>query len=404
MVFDQYFKPGLTSCRGVELKLNTDGMVDMRSVELFRKGKLVHLGNKKQGNGALDEVLKNLSGPVALAITGRGVLVKKTRKLEEVTEGSLQHVFPGFKLEDFYVQNFVSGDDSYLSVIRKETADKLIAGFRKNGIAVLMLGLGPFAVDQVIPQLNIYEGTLGFDGHLIRLKEDQAWESYGQKGDEGTGFSLKIDMEVIPEQFLIAYAIGFQLLLTELLEPIEVDGPLIQTERTEVLAKLRFEKRGMMALASVFVLLLINFLLFSYYDSHNQEMAGRAGRQSDQMANRKKMEIEIKEKELLVNKLGWNKGLKYAFICDQIASVLPAAVTLTELSVNEKEPDMGGAAKTQPREAGQIKIKGQADNVYAVNDCIYAFKKKSWIKEVQLEKYAADEQKQAQVFTIVLNY
>ncbi|HWW40108.1 PilN domain-containing protein [Pedobacter sp.] len=388
MAFDFNFKSGLSSSKGLELKLQADGLIDVRLVELSLKGKMIQIGLKKQYTAELGQIADGLSGPLAITVTGRGVLIKKTKKLDEVREAALQQVFPGFNLTEFYVQNFISGEDSFLAVVRKDIVDKMIAAFKKKGVEVLMLGLGPFVVDQVLPQLNVYQDSLSFDGHRIKFREDKSWESYTQQLETDTGFALKIDLETMPEPFLLSYATAFQLILAEVLEPIEVDAPEIGENRAEYIAKLKFEKRGVLVLGLFFVLLLLNFLLFGFYNSSNQEMEGRAGRKSDLSANKKKMETEIKEKEVLVKKLGWNKGLGYAYICDQIGAGLPGSATLTEMSV----------------ESGLIKLKGTAENVYAINDCIYTFKKKSWVKDVQLEKYTADDQKQAQVFTITLNY
>jgi Tfp pilus assembly protein PilN len=159
-----------------------------------------------------------------------------------------------------------------------------------------------------------------------------------------------------------------------------------------------------LVLAAFFGLLLLNFLVFSYYNSANQEMAGRAGQQSSVTVNKEKMEAEVKSKEGMVNSLGWNKGLRYAYLCDQLGQTVPGTILLTEMTVNTPRSAGSSLLKEAPAEPYTIRIKGQAGNVYVLNDWMYVLKQKAWVKKVQLEKYVTDEQQQTQVFTLLLNY
>jgi hypothetical protein len=58
---------------------------------------------------------------------------------------------------------------------------KLINGCRnlkKLDFVPLMLSLGPFAVYNILPQLNIYEGDVIFDGHIIERNEQSEITAY----------------------------------------------------------------------------------------------------------------------------------------------------------------------------------------------------------------------------------
>lgn len=405
MDFGAGLQSGITACTGMEISIQANGAFDIRLVELSLQKKLIHIEEKKQFNISLDQVKSvGATGPVAITLTGRGVLIKKTTRLEMVTEQSLRHLFPGFKLEEFYVQHFRSEENSFIAFVRKEIADPVIAAFRKHGARVLMFSLGSFVVDQVIPQLNNYGNHLNFDGHQIVLNESKAWLDYNYLPGTTTGFELKIDIEPISEQFLLAYAAAFQLLLNERIELISVESEEIQKDLIELTAKLKFKRNGVLVLAFFFVLLLLNFLIFSFYNSANQELAGKVGQRSDLFSDRQKLESELKEKETMVKQLGWNHGLTYAYLCDQIGQTVPLAITLNELTLNTLRDNISGSSKKAAVETGTMKIVGQSASVYVINDWIYALKQKSWVKAVQLEKYATDDQKGVQVFTLLLNY
>lgn len=398
------FKSGITNCTGAEVKITSEGIVDVRFVKLSSDQKSVHIEAKNSFSSDLKKIPEKALENLAITITGKGVLIKKTSKLDELTEHNLQHLFPNFKFQEFYVQNFISEHHSFISIIRKETANHIIQSFERQGFKILAFSIGPFISEQVLPQLNVYGTSIGFDGHQVVLNEDKSWKDYHYKIQDPLSFALKVDNEVIPPQYILAYATAFQLILHEKLDLIEVDEPSIKENLLELSSKLKFEKRGTFALLCFFLLLLINFLIFNIYNDKNSELLGRAGQQSNLYANRDKLEKEVKEKELLVKKLGWNKGLSYAYICDQIGQILPNSILLTVLTINEPSQNLSTAIKPIVRETGKVRLKGEAANVYAINDFIYALKHLPWIKDVQLEKYVTDDQKQVQVFTLILIY
>jgi hypothetical protein len=400
MAFGFRFSSSLDSCTGAEVKMHADGTVELRLLNLSLHKKLININWKKDQASTLDKFNADISGPVAITITGRGILFRKTNRIEELTSAGLQGLFPGLKFSEFYVQNFVSGDYSFVALIRKETLNIVLKAFG-NRKHVLVISIGVFLVDHVIPQLNIYNEDLEFDGHSISLKEDQTWIDYKPSAVNESGFLLKVDIETIEERYLLAYAAAFQLILSQRLEPIQIDVEEVQLNKIDFFAKLLFEKRLTIMILSLFLTLLVNFFLFTYYDSENANNTGIAGQRSEVFLNQKKVVSEISKKEMLVERLGWNNGLSYAFICDQIGLIVPSSVTLTELSVN-----IPVVKDVSELESGtkQVKVVGQAPDIYAVNQFIYACKNRKWVKQVKLQKFIADDQQKTQVFSIVIDY
>lgn len=386
------FDKGLTNCAGAEVRLEQDGTYKVRLVRLSIEKKLVEIVSKKIYAGSSSKIVSDvIAEPLAITITGKGVLIKKTSRLEVVSEQNLQHLFPALKLGDFYVQHFPSGEYSFISIVRRDIADAVVKAFKDQGSDVLMMSLGAFVVDQIIPQINAYDGILKFDGHQVSFDTEKQWQEYvyipGSKAD----FPLKIDIETMPEDFLLAYATAFQLIINDKLDLIAAESETLDHNFREFIARLKFKKNGMLLLGFFFLLLMLNFLVFSIYNSDNEELVSKAGKQSYVYENSQKLQEEVKAKEDLVKKLGWNKGYSYAYLCDQIGLTLPKGIVLDELTINSLK-------------AGSMRIKGQTKSVYSVNDWMYELKEKSWVKDVQLEKYGEDDQRETQVFTILLNY
>lgn len=405
MYFGSGLSADITACSGAEVNIQADGSFTIRLLDLVLQKKLIQIEKKKEHNGSLTEIAGlKIKGPLAVTLTGRGVLLKKMPAVEHITAQSLRHLFPDFKLTEFYIQHFKSGKNSFIAFVRKEIADPILAVFKKQGAEIMMLSLGPFVIDQVLPQLNNYGSELNFDGHRITFNEEKEWTDHTYAAEQVTGFELKIDIEPIEGKFLLAYAAAFQLILHERLDLIEVGVEEFNEALTEHTSKLKFKRNGSIVLFSLFVLLFINFFIFSFYNTENQKLAGKAGQQSSVFSNRQKLETDIKEKEVLVQRLGWNNGYRYAFLCDQIGQTVPQSIVLSELAINFVKDKKISPLKKEYAEKGTISISGQSPNVYVINDWIYALKLRSWVKAVQLEKYATDDQKQTQVFTLLVTY
>ena len=405
MLFDGKIRYGLHSCRGAEVHFLGDGAVMLRLLDLALQKDKLQIVEKREYTGGLD-CLPGLEvdGPIALNITGKGVLIKKTARLESLHEASLRQLFPGYRAEEFYAQHFSSAEQSFVAFIRKEIADRVLAAFRSHGAQVMLFSLGPFVIDHVIPMLNNYGTSLNFDGHQLTLNEEKQWLNYSYIAGSTTGFELKIDIEPIEERFLLAYSAAFQLILNERLELVCVSDAGMKLALTEMIAGIKFRKNSMLILFALLGLLLLNFLLFSYYHQANQELAGKAGRRSGLMVDRQALEKEVAEKEKKVNLLGWNHGLRYSFLCDQIGQTVPAAIQLFALDINAEKEKTQHSVLTDLIETGTMRITGQAANVYVINEWMHRLKQRAWLKTVQLEKYGRDEQQDRQVFTVLLKY
>jgi len=399
------FQNNMSACAGAEVNIDVDGSFHISLVKISLQKKLIHIDKKKDYKASLENMTEEpIKEPLAVSLSGKGVLIKKVPRMEAVTEQNLQHVFPNLVLSEFYVQHFLSGDYSFLSIVRIEVADAVLEAFRKQGSEVMILSLGPFVVDKVLSQLNIYGGDIHFHGHQLLLNDKKDWLDYKYSPDVRARFVLKIDIETMPEEFLLAYATAFQLILNESMELVEVENETIKKGLTELSASRKFKRNGTWVLASFFVFLLMNFFVFSYYSSKNEQLLSRAGQQSDFSVHKDKLIADVDHKEEMIKKLGWNKGLRYAFLCDQIGQTTPSSVILTELSINPLINKSSSMVREEKSEAHSIRLKGQAASVYVINDWIHTLKKKPWVKGVQLEKYKTDDQVQKQVFTILLNY
>ena len=164
---------------GIAINIQKDGGALIDCCQVIVEGK--QLSFEKKETGIATAEIRKIFGtglPVAVNLRGRGVLYKKIEKVDEINQSNFSDVLPNAVMADFYVQHFVSGTFSFVAVIRKAEADKWIGVIREAGLVPLMLSLGPFPVEYILPQLNVYDDDIRFDGHSISRDAKKNWINY----------------------------------------------------------------------------------------------------------------------------------------------------------------------------------------------------------------------------------
>lgn len=384
-----------TSCQGLELHLLPDNSYSGRICHVSLNKNLLTIGAKHEVEGDIACVLKKVSPgePLAVTLTGKGILIRKITGISELSEDSLNRVFPNLAVDNFYFQHFRSAENSFVALARKDMIDELINNIQSAGIKLLNISLGPFITSCILSQINTYGNEFHFDNHIIRFRKGFEWDDYQYTPQASSEFPIKVDREQLPERSVIAYATAFQLALLNHLEPVTIETEI--TSKT--LAEFREEKKFKFSVATMlsicFLLLLVNFLVFSRYHALNEELQLEANKSSAGEVNIRSLEQDVAAKEQLLHDLGWNKGLKAAFLADQIGQSVPSSVTLDELTIN---PRLKSNTPTEGKKysSNQIRISGKTINLQAVNEWIYKLKDKTWVKQVVLERYSPDGEDQ----------
>jgi Tfp pilus assembly protein PilN len=216
---------------------------------------------------------------------------------------------------------------------------------------------------------------------------------------------MKIGIEPIGEQFILAYAAAFQLALFHQLTPLSISIERVDHNLEEFGEKQKFSFRLATIAIAFFVLLLINFLLFSYYGDKNSSLSAQVSQSSASMETSQQTESEILKKEQLLKEIGWNKGKSYAWLADQLGQTVPASIELTEMSINPLDATVSNRLRKQVYQSGVIKVAGVTPELTSINDWVYVLKGKPWVKQVRLDNFSPsqEENRQQFSFTIILD-
>jgi Tfp pilus assembly protein PilN len=313
-------------------------------------------------------------------------------------------VVPNGKIDDFYVQHFVSGESSFVSLIRRNEADRWLAQLRASGLKPLMLSLGPFPVYTILPQLNIYEGDFIIDGHEIERDPQANWINYRYETGAMSAFTVKLADEKTDEKLVIPYAAAFQLVMSGQMETVHAQTGLLDTDLQQTLSGIKLKVQAAIILVVFFVLLLANYGMFSWLSSANTKLSDQAVLYSENANSVNEMAEQVKEKEERVSAFGWESGVSKSALIDQVASLLPPEITLTDISVDPVDQATSRAQRSPMFFKRKLQITGTSQQIIPVNEWIARIKTKRWVKNVQMDSYTFDSELNTGKFLITISY
>jgi hypothetical protein len=351
----------LRELTGLEIRLGADGVEAVHACRLQLSGDRLSVTDQHEGLKNIAHFGKHYkAGPVALCLSGRGILVKKIQPVPAVDQHVIQQVLPNANIGEFYCQlenaagEGRAADHAVLSLIRKSVADPLIAALSALGFQVVSLRLG---------------------------------HPPGEKAGS------KIKPELVP-----AYSAAFGVLLAQ--EHPEVENQELNENKIQVFAKAK-----VMGIAAVFgcallVLLLLNFFLFTHYQAEAGKLTFRKTRSGQEVKKFQQMESGIARKTSLITSAGWTGGYPYAWLTGQLMTGRPAAVEITLFSINPLKAQALVTSREEVYETGKIRISGTCDKAATLNNWLFEIRAREWVKDCSIKAYELNKESGKGQFTI----
>jgi Tfp pilus assembly protein PilN len=405
-LLDTYYS--VNQAVGISVTTDRNGQVGLDGCAVMVKDKTLYLEKKLTGMAGVAELGKQFdtSLPVSLNISGKGVLYKQLPAVETIGPDEFAVLLPNAVWADFYVQHVRSGDISFAAIIRRSEADTWIASLTKLGFRVLMLSLGPFPVRHILPQLNVYNEEVVFNGNRISRDAALNWTGFRYEEPEmaPAPFPLKLENEPIDQRLVIPYAAVFQLVLAARLNPVQARVPALEAAFKDVLEDKKIRVKAFVVLLACLLVLLCNFLVFSWLEQANEKLAGQVNSSAQSLNERQRMSTRINKKERLLRELGWDGGGRKSVRVDAIASLLPREITWQEVAVNPVDERESRNKRSLQFADRRITVKGICPQIIPVNEWIARIKSRAWVKNVQLESYEYNNELNTGVFTLLITY
>jgi hypothetical protein len=368
---------------GVDIFLDNNKL-QFSYLVIKRNGDTIHIEDSGENltdfNQLKEKGLHKL--PILVSVNGRGIIHKKhfADSLEASEIKILSQVIPGFDASKLYFQILTTGSNKELciSAIRKELLDDVIENLKDLGFYTTEILLGPYSV------LNL--GTLLTDSQIVSSNYTFTLDN-----------SLKIDLQVsdnvsihkIGEDSISGNLVSaFGVIAGNLISKSEITGnidELLTKSREEFTYFFLFRRFAFITLVFIFSLLLVNYLVFSHYNSKMSEAGSilRQNKESVEMITDLSAEISKKETFLTGNNLLYNTRISYYADC--VASLVPAKMTLSELLIFPPKSDLKDKTEIL-YEQNKIIIRGKTSPT-DLDTFISELSNEIWVEDTDITDY-----------------
>lgn len=342
---------------------------------------------------------------VCLNIDGKGIIHKKVKAEEGKSNIELlQMIFPKASPVDFYLQYSSFEDlESFISVIRTEYLQELLALFINAGIPVARITLGPFVIKNIVEYIVTTQPVVNVNGFSFTIENGIIRKI------------IKTDENSNQEEVTIKSDTGYDLFWPDVLinYSCSVDFFLYGSESNNRIMELQslikefkygqvFKNVVMLSLLLFLIILTINFFLFDSYNKKNSLLMNEVMLKQDLIAQLDSLQLKIKEQEAFIIQSGFVSTAQISFYADQLASSLPPGITLSDLSVNELKKKIKNGLEPE-FDRGVVYITGETSNSNILNNWIEKLSKESWIGKIAILSFVKQQQSGENIFKISIN-
>ena len=373
----------VSSIAGVTVHFTRNDEMDISYLLLKRTGSKTKIVHSAVGITSFDELVKSLGKgtPVWISVTGRPVI---SRKLEN-DPGSryLSHILPNAREEDFLVNVIQTRQSAvFISAVRYQQFEQLSTAIKESGLPVLgySLGVAPLSF---LGQVNlITDSRLAVPGYSLQFDSGSLLEI--QTSEIQEDHKYRVGDEELDGKLLLPFAMALSYLVIHSGIDLATIDSFTSDEESFTLKKLN-RYVAFSAMGALFIVLLINFFMFSHFNGKLQSLSGELSYQRVYFSQRDSLQKEITLKTSLVNQMGLAHNTEYGYYIDRIASTVPSSITLNALFVN---PVLEKIKVNQPViYEKNIVVQGESNGSIILNDWIDSMQNFNWIEDIEIIRY-----------------
>lgn len=395
----------LSKANGLEIFIDKDDKATCRLVTTAVRRKKIDVSHQQQWSLQQHMPLTNvaLKSPVNVVFTGKGILLKKIAG-DETGPGIFNTAFPQARPEEFYFEVFNTEHFAVCAIARKDPIDGYVKLLLDAGFKIINIHLGFSVIDPVLNHLPREYTSLVTHAYTFSVKEHRI-ESFQHTEDISTGAAgeLPFGEKYIAGSDMIALSAAIELLADRLDENAIMQQKQVYSERVHFKDYLLFRFLSRTLLGGLFLILLINFLLFSHFESKNKEVALLEQENRASYAARQEILNDITAKQQFLERSGWKDSYKISFMADRIGSLVPSEIRLTALNFNPPDKQLSVKANTTITRNNIVVIEGLSDNPVFINQFINNLKIIPSVKNVSILNFNYDQQKGSGAFVIELS-
>ena len=332
----------------------------------------------------IQDVIKTIetSIPVFLSFNTKGVLTKIAPQSSLHGRALANSLFPNMDEESLYFESYTIKDQNVISIVRKEEVDSYLEELQKSKISFFSISIGLSGLEKIIPFIKEKEMRT----HSHTLWVDESTGRLGlQKNDRIPSRTYHINgLEVNNEYILSLGAVlrGFYGVNSE-------DTNLFETvleSRNGFSLKRSFSLILYLSIGLLLGILLINFMIFSYYHSKVDDLREQTILNESGIGQLKKLRESVVQKESRLEKALATSSSKVSFYLDELAQKIPSSITLEEITYQPLAKAINPTKRIEYSKLW-IMVSGMTSNNLEFTQWIGQMERLPWTQNVETMEY-----------------
>ncbi len=355
-------------------------------LEVRRKKQELFIGGQHTFS-TMEEVPKHVKkdAPLFVVFATQSVLTKVVaantgQEHEAIVHGS----FPNLDFSTFYYQLVPMEETTVVNICKKEHLDLYLNRLMELKLPVtgFALGISPFAA--LLDFLT--EDSMPTSTYRVQLQNRSIQEVRPIEGSEPAQKThYDLNGLSLPHTHLLVFA-SILGMLSKGVEGFNNFGEELQGLQKEFRNKRHFGLLLKSSLIFVLSLLLLNFLVFTYYFQKVETLQNTSALNRDSKSKLVALKRALESKEERVNTLLATTNSKATLYVDQMAMSLPVSMLFTEIQYQPLEKPMRPKKPIQLL-VGTITVRGTASNGNDFSSWVETLESFAWTKSVETQDY-----------------
>jgi Tfp pilus assembly protein PilN len=373
---------------GLEVEILPEGL-RFHFVVLKRNKKTFLIEKQGAGLDSLDLLVKEIGKeiPVALCITGKGVLYRRIPFNPDATEANLlSRVLPNASASQFFMQQQMAREEEqYLSLLRRETALDILQKLAPH-LTITSCHAGPLVLAGLKSVLPTETETILSSRYGLSFEGEWLRDIVAITADEET--SLEINDQEISRACLIALAAAHTAFSETYVSGMQ---HIVELEKSkeEFLEKKKFGFYAKCLLASALLVLLGNYFIFSHYWEQQSMLEEKLSLNGSAYKEVKELETELASKSTFLKASGFTSSIPYSYCADRLAACMPEEIQLHTINLAPKHHF--SESDTIGFDRGTIEVSGACRESVVLNSWIQLIQKQDWVESAVLVSYVQNK-------------
>ncbi len=353
---------------------------DISYYQMLKKGSSVDICFAQEGLNSFIEIGKGAEKyPTILCVQGSGLV----QRMMSGSYTDIKQNIPNINTEEYLIElDQTNQDEKLVALCRMEQVESIFDADTLQRIPLHGISLGFIGISKYLQLFSKEVHRFDFEGNTIHINDNKILD-IKKNITESSNYYLFADKERKASE-IIALAAGLTYFTDKTWNTFQM--PVINEKIKEYtaagLCSLILYKLG----SIMFVLLLVNFLLFDHYSAKRNQLEIESNGIETIKNEINQLQSDLNVKRQFIQQNNVPENFAFAFYADRIASCVPQGIEFTELSVcpvtNKVKED-----KVIGFQSNTLRLNGNATNSIPFSKFLDKINKSTWVRKLDKQVY-----------------